>query len=148
MRYIAGFFGILALLFVVLFMLSGFDIWQAFFFVDLPTIFSFMFLTAIILFATGEFKIFIAAVNAILSKSYVISAEETKKAIRLFRLLRKSNLYFSFIIAIFVSTLMLFDLSDVYTLGPNLAFILHALFYGLLVNLALVNPAIYILKGR
>lgn len=115
---------------------------------DMPTTLYFIVTIASVTIMTGGGKTFIAAVNALISKKYSISAYEKEKAIRLFKLLSKSVVYASVLITFVSFIIMLTDLSDLSKLGPNMAVAINAIVFGAFINLILINPAINILESR
>lgn len=115
---------------------------------DLPTTFAFIIAITSVIVATGSFKTFITAINALLSKKYSISAADKEKAVRLFQLIGKTVVYASVLFAVMGIMLMLRSLSDPYSIGPKVSIALCSLFQGTLINLILVYPAINVLETR
>ena len=146
MRYV---FGILVFLIGLVFLvLMPGDIGWIFIFVNLPSIIQLIITIAAVIIATGEFKTFVAATNALLSKNYYIPATVKEKAIKLFKLLSKSVVYAS--ILFFVAGVMLTfaAIDDLSKIGPSVMVSLNSIFYGTLINLVFINPAINILEAR
>lgn len=115
---------------------------------DLPTTFFFITTITAVIVATGNFKTFIAAINALLSKKYNISAADKEKSIRLFKLLGKSVVSAAVLLTVVGLTLMLMDLSDPAYLGPRISIALCAISQGVCINLILIYPAINVLQAR
>ena len=150
MRYVVGSFMILLWIFLVIFLSAGFSLNLSLVFVDFANIVSFCIVIAAVIFITGESKAYIAAINALLSKKYNISATDKDKAIRLFRLLGKSVIASAFLIFIIGLLIMLanFSLDSLDAIGPSLAMSLLSIFYGAMINLIFIYPAIYVLETR
>ena len=117
-----------------------------------PALFIFLLVMVAIIIMKGGFKTYIAAVNALLSEKYVISAADKEKAIQLFRLLSKSMVYTAIWLTAIGAALILFhadwsvdSIGEVtYAFGINLI----AVMYGAFFNLAFFYPAISILESR
>jgi len=150
MRYIIGILVFLAATLLAIMMFGG----QASDYLNFPTIFLLLLVTVAVIVMKGGFKTFIAAVNALLSSKYSISAADKEKAIRLFRLLGKSILIASFMYTLIslMNMAMGIDMSDYdnarAVILVNVAASFVIVFYGLLVNLVFIGPAIDILESR
>ena len=127
---------------------SGFDTWLVMNFLDLPTLAWFAFIMTAVVVATGEARTFVAAVNALLSKKYVMSAQDKERALRLFRLLGKTVLAAAVMLTAVGVTFMLYQLADPAALGPFLAISLLSVVYGVGINMVFIYPAINILETR
>ncbi|MFP3155594.1 hypothetical protein LQZ18_14430 [Lachnospiraceae bacterium ZAX-1] len=115
-------------------------------FIDMPTILWFIVAIMAVIISTGSWKTFIVAMNAILSKKYHISAAEKERAIRLFKLIRKTVIYATVVIITLSLMVVLKYMSEPAKLGSNFSVILYGLFCGAFINLVIVNPALDILK--
>jgi len=149
MRYVIGILVFLVAVFLPIIVLGG----QVADFINLPVTFFLLFVIVAIIIMKGGFKTLIAAINALLSKKYNISAAEKDKAIRLLRLIAKSVIYASilFTMICFVNILMGLDFQHegaINALGINIAATLIFIFQALFINLAFINPAIDILETR
>ncbi|MCL2500260.1 MAG: hypothetical protein FWE90_07975 [Defluviitaleaceae bacterium] len=115
---------------------------------DLPTIIWMKLAMAAIIVATGEFKTFIAGINALLSKKYVLSADMQNRAIRLFKLFGKVAICVAIIDFMIGAMMILLTLGDLSALGPLISVILISAFYAAFFNLAIVFPVVHILEFR
>jgi len=117
-------------------------------FIHMPSLMFFLFAITAVIIITGEYKTYIKAVNAVLSKKYKISNPDKEKAIRLFGLLLKTVNYTILVMTVTPIVLMLGNLDDPSMLGPMFSVSLLVPLYGFLINLIFIHPAIYILKSR
>ncbi|MCL2604814.1 MAG: hypothetical protein FWD90_10075 [Defluviitaleaceae bacterium] len=115
---------------------------------DIPTFVWFLLVLAGVIIITGEFKTFVAAMNALLSKKYVISAHTQEKAVRLFKLMGKSIVYAIVVNVAIMMSMILIRVDDFDFLGPMISVVLLSVAYGGLFNLMLVNPAVSLLESR
>jgi flagellar motor component MotA len=116
--------------------------------INFPTIFILVWAAGGVTLATGNIRTYITAVNALISKKYFISAADKEKAIRYLKLMARTMIYTSVLITLLSLLMLLLTLNDPFTLGPKAAVALTSLFYGILVNLIFVYPAIYVLESR
>ena len=149
MRYVIGILVFLVAVFLPIIVLGG----QVVDFINLPVTVFLLFVIVAIVIMKGGFKTLIAAINALLSKKYNISAAEKEKAIRLLRLIAKSVIYASilFTMICLVNILMNLDFqheSAINALGINIAATLIFIFQALFINMVFINPAIDILESR
>ena len=101
-----------------------------------------------VLLMTGEGKTFIAAVNAVLSKKYVLPEVMRVKSIRLLKMMLKI-VWGSAVVAICMSIMfMLLQLENPAAIGPMLSVTLTSALYAALINLAFIYPAIIVLENR
>lgn len=115
---------------------------------DAPSLIWFLMVITGVTVATGEFKTLIAAINAIASKKYTLSAHVQHKAIRLLKLLRKTVIYAA-VTGVAVGTMyMLLRLDNPGMIGPLLSVAFVSMVYGAIINLVLITPAIAILETR
>jgi flagellar motor component MotA len=115
---------------------------------NVPTIIGYIgILTAVIVSQRG-FKTFVAAVNALLTKKYYISAADKEKAIRLFKLIAKSLYLTAGLMFAMGILFILQDLSNPSTVGPSVAIAVTSFFYTMLINLTFIYPAVNILETR
>ena len=117
-------------------------------FIDAICLLVLIMVAAGVIIGTGSFKVFIAAVNALFSKRYHISAADKEKAIRLFKLLSMAMIYSAILVTVMSVIMMLLNLDNLQALGPMMAVSLVSIFYGLFANLVFVYPAIFILTSR
>ncbi|MCL2216970.1 MAG: hypothetical protein FWB91_08135 [Defluviitaleaceae bacterium] len=117
-------------------------------FIDAATFLPFILMMASLIFLTGEFKIFVKAENAMLSKAYVLSAADKERAIELYKLLSKAVICTAVILTMMGVIAMLGQLESPDALGPMLSISLLSLLYGAAINLIAIYPAIHILKNR
>ena len=116
---------------------------------DAPTIFVLIVITFGTILATDNLQIFLTTVKSIFSKKYNLSEEERLSAINLFKLLHKTVLYSSFLLAAMSVTALMGNLSDWDLFWNNIAINLLIVFYAALINLIFLNPILFILKqGR
>ena len=116
--------------------------------IDVPSLMPLIIVIAATIFMTGEYKTFTKSVNALLSKKYKISYEDLQRAIGFYKLLAKVVVYVtlaSFVLGIILMSRMI-ETPD--TLGPMISVALVSVFYGLIVNLVFIYPAIHILQNR
>jgi flagellar motor component MotA len=140
-------FFVVGFLFAIL-VSNDFQAWGIREFLDAPTLIWFLLVLAGVITITGEFKTFVAAINALLSRKYVISAHTQERAVRLFRLMGKSVVYAIVVNITIMVALMLLQLDAPSALGPMISVALISVVYGGLFNLMLIYPAIYILELR
>ena len=150
MKYALGIFVLLPFLLFLpwILLVAGGDRGAIYAFIHMPTLLCFICAIPIMLFATGEFKTFIKASNAVFSKKYVISYEDREKGIKLFEFLIKIVNYTAVICTIIALVLILGNLDDLHLLGPMLSIALLTALYAATFNFALLYPAIYVLKNR
>jgi len=148
MRYVSGILVFLVFLFLLIALASGFNVGVALMLFDLATAIFFKAAVAAVIISTGGLKVFVMAINAILSKSYKISSADREKAVRLFKLIRKTIIYTAVLHTIIGVLLSMMQLSDIHAFMANLAISFLSIFYGALANMLLVNPAISILESR
>lgn len=117
-------------------------------FLNLPTlIYNCMILTGVILYTSG-FKTFIAGLNGVFSKNYHMTDELRAEATDLFILLRKTVTLAGVALTCISLCLLLLYLDDPSAIGPNVAVALLALLYAAFINMALINPILYLLQHR
>jgi len=148
MRYTVGVALFFAPIILLLLIFGNFDARVIFEVLDFSSLLSFIIVIAVIIFLTGESKTYTKAINALLSKRYIISAVDKEKAIGLFKLIGKSVIYTAILTMIMGFVIMLGQIEDISTLGPIIAVSLLSLLYGVIINLIFVLPAIHILKNR
>ena len=160
MRYVLGILVFLGFLYLSIVLAAGFDVGMAFIMFDLLTAVFMKAAVAAVIIATGGLKTFIMAINAVLSKSYFISAADKEKAIRLFKLISKTIIYATVIFTTLGLIMTFFNASMVSWQGEetslglstaliaNLAISFLTIFYGAVANLIFVHPVIYILESR
>ena len=117
-------------------------------FFDAATFIMFLITISAVIISQRDFKPFVASINALISKKYHISAADKEKGIRLFKLIHKTVYATACLCVVGGSLNMLTNLDDLAYLGPNVAVILLALLYGIIINMVFVNPAINILETR
>jgi flagellar motor component MotA len=146
--YVRGIIAFLISIFLMVSLAVEFDgpLYALFF--DGASALAFVFAVTAVILSQGGFKTFFAAVNALISKKYHISAAEKEKAVRLFRLIGKTVTGVAFITAVIGTINMLGNLDDPSYLGSNVATVLLTLFYGLTINTVLINPAVNVLETR
>ena len=151
MKFEHGFaLGILALasvLILLILIFGNFDLNIVYRFIDVPIFMSITAALFAVTIVTGESRSICTAFRALLKKEH-LSAEETLRAVGLFRLLSKSVIYSSIIIFVIGQVNMLYNMDDPHRIGPSLAISWISIFYGALLNLLVFNPAAYILEKR
>ncbi|MCL2203733.1 MAG: hypothetical protein FWB88_07320 [Defluviitaleaceae bacterium] len=135
-------------MFMAMLLASWTGFWVPAEFLDLPTMMWHIVAMTAVIIATGEFKTFTAAVNALFSKKYVLPAATQDKAVRLFRLLGKAVLFAAIIDALMNVSMILLMLDDPGALGPMLSISMLTFIYAAFINLAFVLPAVHILQHR
>ncbi|MCL2388042.1 MAG: hypothetical protein FWC89_10920 [Defluviitaleaceae bacterium] len=144
MKYALGVFVLFPILLFVPLMLTGDIIWL----IHAPAMMGYLLVLVAVLVVTGEFKIFVKSVNALLSKKYNISSEEIERGIKLFEVMKKSVILAGVFFTAGATMSMLRDLQDFHALGPMIAILLILVLYAAMINLVFILPAIYILKAR
>ena len=149
MKYAFGVFILLPLLLFLPFGITanlgrGWITW----FIDAPAMFVFLITIVGVVFVTSQFKTLIRVINALFSKKYKISIEDSEKGIRLLELLKKVVIYTAVFSTIGTATLMLGDINSLESLGPMIAITLLIPMYAAMINLVFILPAIHILKTR
>jgi hypothetical protein len=147
--YLAGvLIMVVGLLFNVL--ILNWDISDVFWLISAPTLVFFMFVMAAAIVYKQGFKTFIAAMNALLSKKYHISAVDKEKAINLLKFMSKSVTVAMFLHMTTIILLTLVRSDDLmwFEFGQNLSMNLLSVIYGLTINLVGIYPAINILETR
>ncbi|MDR1664784.1 MAG: MotA/TolQ/ExbB proton channel family protein [Clostridiales bacterium] len=143
--------GILILLAAVLFSWFAFSeghLGQMAELIDLPSYVPMLLTTVAVINFSGGFKLFIKAINALISKKYYISVADREKSIRLFKLLGKSIAGMGVLNTVLGAIFTLFNLSDLSQTGPLIGVALISLLYALFANLAFIGPAIHLLESR
>lgn len=143
--FVLGILIFVAGLFLILGLSNGFSFIGVLF--DLTPAFYFIVLIISVITATGRFRTFIMAINALFSKKYNISAADKEKAIRLFKLLGKSVVYATILFTVIGIQSILSNLSDLAALGPLLSTALCTISQGAFINLILIS-AINVLETR
>ncbi|MCL1877529.1 MAG: hypothetical protein FWF80_01590 [Defluviitaleaceae bacterium] len=149
MKYALGVFVLFPLLLAMPLMLtmSGTAVTPAWF-IHAPTMFVYALVVSAVILITGEFKTKIRVANALFSKKYKISDEDTERGIRLLELLKISVIYTAVFFTIASTIVMMADLDNYDMLGPMIAIMLLIPMYAAMINLVLIIPAIHILKTR
>jgi len=117
-------------------------------FVDLPSLMSLVMANATVMIVTGGFKVYVQAMNAVLSKNYVISHGDREKAISLMQLLSKVTMGAGGLFSLLAVIIMLTQLDDLLMVGPMLSIALLTLIYAIVFQVIFFWPVIYILKHR
>ncbi len=99
-----------------------------------------------IIVATSDFKIFVRGVNATLSAKYVIGDDDRNAAVELFRLLSKSIVLASVIVPFITVMSTLAHSADLEQATHSLSSALVSPVLGLTLVLAVLEPAVFILK--
>ena len=139
----------LSAFFVLLFawILIGAD-WNTFvigFFLDAPSLMGVIGIPVAVALICGDGDILFPSIKAVFSKT-PLNARDNERALRLFKLMRKTTLVAAALMALASVVLILGNLSDVYALGANVALAVLPFFYAIIINLALIYPAIQILS--
>ena len=113
--------------------------------IDESVLLAYVAVLAGIITATGSFKTFISGINGVVSKKYRMTEELRDKALSLFKLLKKSTIHATVLITVLGLLATLYRMEDISKLGSAVAVALLSILYGAFINLALLNPAIYIL---
>jgi hypothetical protein len=116
--------------------------------VDLPTLFLFLFVIIGVIVFTDGFKVFIAAINAIFSKKYIIDAHTRDRAVRMFKMMGKMLGLTAVANTMVMVCLMLMQLDDPGALGSMLSISMLSIVYAALVYVIKILPAVYILENR
>ena len=143
--------GGLLILFNFAFLVITFGDWRGWaiaYVLDVPSLMPFIWVMAAIIIMTGDYKVYVKSVNAILSKKYTISNADKERAVQLYRLLSKAVLYTAFITFIIGLIMLLGQFEDISTLGPMITLSVIPPLYGAIINMVFIHPAIYILKNR
>jgi len=117
-------------------------------FFDFPVFVWFIIVIIAVIIATGERKTFISAINALLSKKYIIPPESRYRAIKLFRTIGKAVILAAIFDMLMSFMLILLVLDDPGRLGPMISIALLAPLYAVFINFALVLPMVHILQFR
>ena len=147
MKYVLGSFAIIFVVFLTIAVIGG-GAGASLWFLDGPSLMPFILIISAIILMTGEYSTHIKAVNAIVSKSYKISHADKEKAINLYKLLARAVVYVTVLQFVMGIVTMLGELGDLSYAGPMVAVVLVSVFYGVLINLVFIYPAIHILKHR
>ena len=115
---------------------------------DAPSLLIMLIIIAGVITSQGAFKTFACAIKSLFSKKHSISAAETEKAVRLFKLIAKSVICGMFVVSLLGLINLLANLDDLAALGINLAIMLITMLYGLMINLIFIYPAINILETK
>jgi len=99
-----------------------------------------------VIIVTSGFKTFIQGFGAVFSAKYNISDEEREKAAGLFNLLAKAVIIASFINMFFRLIATMAYIEDAERLAHGLAVAFVSPIYGLLISLAVIMPAAYVLS--
>lgn len=143
--------GFLVLVFGVVFsmmLISHYVVNDVLVFINTPTLVYFILIILGTVLTTSGFKGFVISVNGVLSRKYQMTDEDRDKGIELFTMLTKTVTQGG-VALIFISLcLMLLRFDDLSALGPSMAVAFNSVLYASLINMLLLNPAIYILKHR
>ena len=148
MRFIIGGILLKSTFLLMVLMTSNYNMWGIFAFIDMPTIIFILVVNASVLIATGQFKLFIKAANAIIFKNYVLSNTNKEQAINMFKLLVKTTNYAAALNFFAATVLILSLLDDLNALGPMFSIALISVVCAIVINLIFNLPAIEILKTR
>jgi hypothetical protein len=124
------------------------QMWWVMELLDFPSLVIYLFVFVSVLVYTDGFKVFIAAVNAIFSKKYVIDPHTRDRAVRIFRLMGKAMWCTAGAITLIMFCLILMRLDDPGALGPMISVSLLSFVYAALGYVIKILPAIYILENR
>ena len=142
---------LIGITFAILICVSFSSMMGIFSFIDIPSAITYIIVMLSVIIATGSFKVFTSAINAVLSKSYHISAAGKERAIKLFKLLEKTSIYSSIVISLIGIIFMGLNIdiqTQAYQILPSFTIGILPMFYGISVNIILIQPAIYILESR
>jgi len=117
-------------------------------FFNIPSLYGHLIVLASVLVITASFKTFIMGINGAFSKKYQMTEEQINKTLDLFRLLQKTVNYTSVLLVLIGLVIVLGHVSDILSLGPSIALTLISPLYGVLINIAFINPVIYILQHK
>jgi len=118
------------------------------YFFNIPSLFGHLIMMASVIVATSSFKTFIMGINGAFSKKYLMTKEQCEKTIALFKMLQKTVNYTSLLMVVIGLMVVLGNLTDLSSIGPSLSLSLIAIVYGVIINLAFIQPAIYILSHK
>jgi flagellar motor component MotA len=145
--YIRGILAFLAGVILVM-LLTASQNGDALIFFEPTVIVGFFFVIAGTLLATGNVKTFVSAVNALFSKKYRLTAAVRHEAVEVFKLLAV-NIFIGMGLFVMIGlVILLSNLGDPGLYGARVAVAYLSLFYGLLLNMVFIYPAIYLLKNR
>ena len=147
MKFTLGILVFAAAIALPILMMTGFGAW-GFIFVELVTLFVFTLVIVAVIVITGEAKTFVITINALLSKQYYISAADKEKGIRLYKLIGKTVIYAVIVFSVIHLIIVLSTLDTPASIGPNIAMTLLTVFYGAIINMVFINPAVNILETR
>jgi len=116
--------------------------------VDLPSLMGLVLANATVMVITGGFKVYVQAINAVLSKNYVISHGDKEKAISLMQLLSNVTMGAGVLFSLLAIMIMLGQLDDLLMIGPMLSISLLTLIYAVMFKVIFFLPVIYVLKHR
>ncbi|MCL2703819.1 MAG: MotA/TolQ/ExbB proton channel family protein [Defluviitaleaceae bacterium] len=146
--YVRGILVFMAMIVCAVLFAIELDMYMLRFFFDSVTLVVFILAIVGAITAAGGFKTFVSAVNALLSRKYHISASDKEKSIRLFKLIKQTVFYTSLIITMVGIINMLANLNDPSMLGANVAVCIVSIYYGLIINMVFIHPAINLLETR
>ena len=116
--------------------------------IDMPSLMSLILANATVMIVTGGFKVYVQAINAVLSKNYVISHGDREKAISLMQLLSKVTMGAGVLFSLLAIMIMLGQLDGLDMIGPMLSISLLTLIYAFIFKIIFFLPMIYVLKHR
>ena len=148
MRYLFGIFWFK--LGLVLLMLINGD-WQlssVVDFIDAGSFLLFVFAITTMVIITNQSALFLSAVKAMFFRKHRLIPELAARAVRLFKLLRKTVWYTAVLGTIVAVVLMMRNLQDMDVLAANTALSFLFPFYGVFINIIFVNPAINIFESQ
>jgi hypothetical protein len=146
MKHAIGIFIVMPAFLILTLSVWGMDyiVW----FLDAPTLFSFIVILFVWYLVIGELKTFVKAVNAMFSKKYVISPEDLEKSISLMRFSAKVVNYTAIFQITGSAIILMAELDDLANLGPILAVTLISVLYATMLQIGFFLPAIHILEKR
>lgn len=135
-----------------IFMLGG-DVWD---FLYMPSLVIVIGTLVSVLIATRSFKMFLDGLRSVIISTCEISEETRLHAISLFRLLSKMTMMAASIVTLIALVNVLIEWGAIYhgdacgvcITGLNIWGALLALFYTMVINIAVLEPAVFILKKR
>ncbi len=131
-------FAAVILIMIAMLAFSGGGLGSVLLFVDVPSLLLLLVLTIPILLSSGLWKDFNNAFRIGMGKRKVTTIAEIKRALEAIILVKNTLIYGAVFISIFTAILILKQLDDISTLGPNLAVMLITLLYALATNIVLL----------
>ena len=144
MKFI-GLSAFFVLLFAWILIGAGWSTFVIGFFLDAPSLIGVIGIPFAVAMICGDTDILFPSIKAVFSKT-ALNARDNERALRMFKLMRKTTFVAATMMTLTSVVLVLGNLLDVYALAAVMVLAMLPFFYAMIINLALIYPAIHVLS--